>query len=80
MKQASRWLLARVRELLAPMAHWTRTAQTPAEVRASLLDWLYESLPRPPFTDDETGVIADRLYQHVWQQSESAARYPAGIP
>ena len=54
------------------MKHWTRNAQTQAEVQTSLLDWLFEYLPRPPFTDEDTNTLANRLYQHVWQQSEAA--------
>lgn len=72
-KQASRSLLARIQELLAPMRHWTRNAQTQAEVETSILDWLYETLPRPPFTEADTTQLAGRLYEHVWQQSEAGA-------
>lgn len=71
LKQASKTLLGRVRELLAPMEHWTRNAQTQAEVKASILDWLYESLPRPPFTDGETDGLAERVYGYVWQRSQA---------
>lgn len=70
-KQASRSLLARIRELLAPMDHWTRNAQTQAEVQTSILDWLYETLPQPPFTEDDTNRLAGQLYEYVWQQSEA---------
>lgn len=70
-KQASQSLLASIRELLAPMEHWTRNAQTQAEVETSILDWLFETLPRPPFNDEETNELAGRLYEHVWQQSEA---------
>ena len=71
LKLASKSLLARLQKLVAPMEHWTRNAQTQAEVKTSILDWLYESLPRPPFTDNETDRLAERVYQHVWQQSEA---------
>ena len=71
LKQASQSLLASIRELLAPMDHWTRNAQTQAEVETSILDWLFETLPRPPFNEDETNALAGRLYEHVWQQSEA---------
>lgn len=70
-KQASQSLLLSIRVLLAPMEHWTRNAQTQAEVETSILDWLFETLPRPPFSDDETNALAGRLYEHVWQQSEA---------
>lgn len=70
-KQASKLLLASVRKLIAPMEHWTRTSQTQAEVRTSLLDWLYQALPMPPFTEDETNQLANHLYEYVWEQSEA---------
>jgi type I restriction enzyme, R subunit len=73
LKQASRSLLARLQQLLAPMRHWTRNAQTQAEVQSSILDWLFETLPRPPFTEPETEGLANRIYEYVWQQSEAGA-------
>ena len=73
LKQASKSLLARLQQLLAPMGHWTRNAQTQAEVQASILDWLFESLPRPPFTDADTESLANRVYDYVWQQSEAGS-------
>jgi type I restriction enzyme, R subunit len=72
-KQASRSLLARIHELLASMDQWTRNAQTQAEVQTSILDWLCESLPQPPFTEGDTTRLAERLYEYVWQQSEAGA-------
>jgi len=78
-KQASKALLASVQQLVAPMGHWTRNAQTQADVETSILDWLYGSLPRPPFTDGETENLARRVYEYVWQQSEAGGltRVPA---
>jgi type I restriction enzyme R subunit len=71
LKQASKSLLARLQQLLRPMAHWTRNATTQAEVQTSILDWLFETLPRPPFTEIETETLANRVYEYVWQQSEA---------
>jgi type I restriction enzyme R subunit len=71
LKQASKSLLASLQELLAPMGHWTRNAQTQAEVQASILDWLFETLPRPPFTETDTEGLANRVYEFVWQQTEA---------
>ncbi len=68
-KQASRSLLAKVRKLLAGMDQWTKNAQTQADVKVSILDWLYESLPRPPFTDGDATDLAGRVYNYVWGQS-----------
>ncbi len=74
LKQASQGLLSSLRGLLAPMPGWLQTATTQAEVRVFILDRLYESLPRPPYTDDETQDIASRVYDYVWQRSASGDR------
>ena len=71
LKQASRDLLSKLQELLATMEQWTRNTQTQAEVEAFILDQLYVTLPRPPFTEDETQQVAARVYEHVWQQSSA---------
>jgi type I restriction enzyme R subunit len=36
-----------------------------------ILDNLWQTLPRPPFTDEETDAIAERVYDYVWQRSAS---------
>jgi type I restriction enzyme R subunit len=69
LKQASRMLLASLRDLLRPMRDWTQKAATQAEVRVFILDKLYEALPRPPFSEPETDDIASRVYDYVWQRS-----------
>ncbi len=71
LKQASQGLLSSLRGLLAPMPGWLQNATTQAEVKIFILDRLYESLPRPPFTEDETADIASRVYDYVWQRSAS---------
>ncbi|RJQ50843.1 MAG: type I restriction endonuclease subunit R [Desulfobacteraceae bacterium] len=71
LKQASRGLLSSLRELLKPMPGWPHNVTTQAEVKVFILDRLYDSLPRPPFTDDETEAIASRVYDYVWQRSIS---------
>ena len=73
LKQASRGLLASLKEHLASMPAWTKNAATQAEVRVFILDTLFGSLPRPPFTDEETETLAQRLYSFVWQQCEKSA-------
>lgn len=70
-KQASKSLLASLRELLRPMQGWTEKASTQAEVRVFILDSLYLGLPRPPFGEAETEDIADRVYDYVWHRSAS---------
>ena len=42
-----------------------------AEVKVFILDSLWQSLPRPPFTDDETEMVASRVYDYFWQRSAS---------
>lgn len=71
LKQASRGLLASLRDLLRPMQDWTQKSATQAQVRVFILDNLYRSLPRPPFTEAETEDIASRVYEYVWQRSAS---------
>ena len=73
LKQASRTLLASLRELLRPMHDWTQNTATQAEVKIFILDNLWQSLPRPPFTEDETEEVAARVYDYVWQRSASGA-------
>ena len=71
LKQASQGLLSSLHGLLAPMPGWLQNTTTQAEVRVFILDRLYESLPRPPFTVTETEDIASRVYDYVWQRSAS---------
>jgi len=40
-------------------------------VKVFILDDLYKSLPRPPFTDPETEEITAQVYDYVWQRSAS---------
>jgi len=56
-------------ELLRPMYDWTKNTSTQAEVKVFILDNLWQSLPRPPFTDQETETLAGRVYDYVWQRS-----------
>lgn len=69
LKQASRSLLASLRGLLESMQGWTQKESTRAEVEVFILDNLYRSLPRPPFTDMETEAVAARVYDFVWQRN-----------
>ena len=77
LKQASQSLLASLRELLQPMPAWTQNSQTQAEVKVLVLDTLWQSLPRPPFTEREAEQLADRIYDYVWQRSASGASWGA---
>ena len=71
LKQASRSLLESLQELLRPMPTWTQNATTQAGVKVFILDKLWESLPRPPFTDDKTEAAAYRVYDYLWQRGVS---------
>jgi len=73
LKQASKSLLASLQALLTPMYDWTKNTTTQADVRVFILDNLWQSLPRPPFTDQETEALANRVYDYVWQRSASGA-------
>lgn len=69
LKQASKGLLAALKEHLATMPNWTKNATTQADVQMFILDSLYASLPRPLFSDDDAEALAQRLYSFVWQES-----------
>ena len=71
LKQASKSLLSALRALLGPMPTWLQNPTTQAEVKVFILDRLYDSLPKPPFTDEETEALAERVYAHVWQRTVS---------
>lgn len=69
LKQASKSLLASLKECLLSMQDWTKNSATQAEVKMKILDTLYTELPMPPFTDEETTALAARVYDYVWQRS-----------
>ena len=71
LKQASRDLLASLREILRPMHDWLQNSSTQAEVKVFILNHLWESLPRPPFTEEETESVANRVYDYLWQRTAS---------
>ncbi len=71
LKQASRGLLKALQEKIVAMPQWAGNTTTQAEVKIFILDSLYESLPRPPYTEAETEDLAERIYGYVWQRSGS---------
>jgi type I restriction enzyme R subunit len=73
LKQASKELVASLRELLRPMHDWTQNSTTQAEVKIFILDNLWRELPRPPFTEEETHSIAEQVYDYVWERSAVGA-------
>lgn len=76
-KQVSRSLLDSILKLITPLERWTEKEQTQAEVEVFILDYLFQVLPMPPFTADETQGMARRIYQHVWQQTAAGMFAPA---
>jgi type I restriction enzyme R subunit len=79
LKQASRALLMSIRTLLEPMPKWFENAATQAQVKVLILDSLWNSLPRPPFTDDATTDLAERVYEYVWQRSSGVTDLAPGL-
>jgi len=77
LKLASRGLLAALKVHLEPMPNWTKNTLTQADVKMFILDSLYTSLPRPPFSDEETDSLAGRAYDFVWQRSAAGAMFAA---
>lgn len=59
------------------MQEWTQKTATQAEVKVFILDNLYRSFPRPPFTEPETEEIASRVYDYIWQRSASGRDFLA---
>jgi type I restriction enzyme R subunit len=70
-KEVSRELLADILRLLGPLDQWTEKEQTQAEVKTFILDHIYQTLPEPPYSSDDKNHVAERVFQHVWQQSVS---------
>jgi type I restriction enzyme R subunit len=72
-KLASRSLLDSLKKLLKTMELWTKNPQTQAEVEVFILDKLYETLPMPPFTEEECTGAAHRVYEFIWQRCASGS-------
>lgn len=70
-KQASRDLLASIKQLLAGLDRFWEKEQTKADVEIFILDNVFRSLPTPPFTAEEKKLVATNVYAHVWKQSMS---------
>lgn len=68
-KQASRALLASLKQRLAELDRFWEKEQTKAEVEVFILDAVYADLPSPPFTPDEKKLVAANVYAHVWRQA-----------
>ena len=68
LKQASKTLLEALRERTATMPRWTQNATTQAEIKVLILDTLWQALPRPPYSDDDTERLSGQIYDYAWQR------------
>jgi type I restriction enzyme R subunit len=68
LKQASKSLLAAIQDRVEAMPNWTKNSQTQADVKVLILDTIWQSLPRPPYSEQDVEVLAERVYDHVWGQ------------
>ena len=72
-KQSSRDLLAAIKAQLAELDRFWEKEQTKADMQVFILDEIFASLPTPPFTVEDKGVVAGNVYEHIWQQAVSGA-------
>ena len=68
-KQASRDLLASIKERVRELDRFWEKEQTKADVKIFILNEVYTNLPTPPFTPEEKEAVAAEVYTHVWQQA-----------
>jgi type I restriction enzyme R subunit len=68
-KQASRDLLASIKDRLEKLDRFWEKEQTKADIEVFILDNVYSMLPTPPFTAEEKKLVATNVYAHVWQQA-----------
>jgi len=68
-KQASREMLASIKDRLAELDHFWEKEQTKGDVEVFILDEVFVKLPSPPFTPEEKHLVAENVYAHVWQQA-----------
>jgi type I restriction enzyme, R subunit len=79
-KQASKGLLASLNERLASMPNWTKNATTQADVQMFILDNLYASLPRPPFTEEEAESLLSDSTASFSRRASAARRWWLDTP
>lgn len=72
-KQASKHLLDSVLRVLSTRHDWIAKEPTKAEVEVLIQTEVFSLLPTPPFNDEEKANLAERVYQHVFQQSAAGA-------
>jgi type I restriction enzyme R subunit len=72
-KAASKHLLTKVLEVVATRHDWIAKEPTKAEVEVLIQTEVFTLLPDPPFDEDDKVALAERVYQHVFQQSSAGA-------
>ncbi len=72
-KHASKHLLDAVLKVVAARHDWTAKEPTKAEVEVLIQQEVFTLLPTPPFDDEEKEALANRVFQHVVQQSTAGA-------
>ena len=72
-KAASKHLLTKVLEVVALRHDWTAKEPTKAEVEVLIQGEVFTLLPNPPFTGKDKAALAERVFQHVFQQSTAGA-------
>jgi len=70
-KEASKHLLTKVLEVVATRHDWTAKEPTKAEVEVLIQTEVFTLLPDPPFDDNDKMALAERVYKHVFSQSEA---------
>ncbi len=73
LEPASRSLMASLQALRGPMPTWTRNSATQAQVKVLMLDSRWQTLPRPPLTDDDADTLATRAEDSGWQTSAAGS-------
>jgi type I restriction enzyme R subunit len=72
-KQSSKQLLERLREVVMPLDQWTEKESTRADVESEVLDEVFRLLPDPPFSESEKEELAAKVFEPLWMQSSSGA-------
>ena len=44
-------------------------------MKVFILDRLFELLPQPPYSSEETEAVASRVYDYVWQRSAAGGSF-----
>lgn len=68
--------VARVIVVIAQVnARLDKKSPDPGGIKVFNIDRLWRNLPRPPFTEEDAELLADRVYEYMWQQSVSGGSF-----